>query len=1091
MNERSKTKAQLMEELRDLRTRLSLSETLSQGDSMKNSGQPMESRFSSVQSGVLWQSSDGRIIHANKIASDIFGIPAETIRGRSSLDPIWKMVDESGNPVPGDKHPSMITLQTGKPILNTVRGLFSDKSTEMLWLLISTEPIYSKKEEKPSGVLITFNDITELKKMQFACLESETAFRSLLKQSEDCVILHDLKGKIVEANDKACMTLQYSREELLAMNAAELELDNRITGESSFAWEKMEPNKALIFSSLRTKRDGTVFSAEIRLCLVDLKGEQFVLLLSRDASECLRYLEKSEKIQASFLRIIEENPDAVIIVSEDGTIAYANPSACKIFSTSKDDLVGKPFGTPLGEGHTTEISIAPPAQKIRYGEMRIIDTEWKDEPAKLVMLRDITERKAAEKVTKEALEQLKSKSAETEALLSSANSILSDNDFATTARHIFDLCSRLCGASAGYVALLSEDGEENELLFLEAGGMPCTVNPTLPMPVRGLRKEAYNSGKAVFDNDFTQSKWMNFMPQGHVALKNVLFAPLNVEGKTVGVMGLANKSCGFTDEDAERATAFGKLAAIALVKSRTNTLLHEERRLLNFAIEQMPVPVIIAGAPDGKISKYNSKAVELLAQPVKDLSGIKLEDHSKHWPVMHPDGTPFPCEELPLVLAIREGKTTLNQEMIIRHGECNRWFTVSAAPLHDQKGKIIAGIEIFPEITEFKLVEKEKEHFEQQYHQVQKVESIGRLAGGVAHDLNNLLSPILGYAEMLKDDPVLDETLQEPMGEIMNAGLKAKDLVQRLLAFSRKQTLEYSPVDISKTLKGFEKLLRRTIREDIDISLITPPSTPIVMADVVQIEQVIMNLAVNAQDAMPQGGYLVISITPTYLDEDFAARHPGSKPGFYVQMSISDTGCGMEKEILDNVFEPFFSTKGILGTGLGLATVYGIVKQHGGNIWAVSEPGKGTTFQIYLPVSKELPDKKNTSKTESTNLQGSETILLVEDDNQVLHLARSILERLGYTVHAASSGAEALEILATIKKPVHILLTDVVMPKMNGRELVKKVSELYPSLKVIFMSGYADDVIAEHGVLEEGTAYIQKPFSVQSLSAKVREVLDQ
>ena len=1091
MNDCLKTKEQLIEELGDLRTRLRLSEALSQGHFNKNSGELLERHFSSVNSGVLWQSSNGRIIHANRIASEIFGMPAETITGRDSQDSIWKMVDESGNPVPGDRHPSMITLQTGEPVVNAVRGLLSDKSAEMLWLLISTEPVYDRGAEEPSGVLIAFSDITELKKLELACLESETTFRSLFNQSEDCLIIHDLEGNIADVNEKTCRTFQYSRQELLAMNAAELDLGNEVKKASSFAWKKLKKNQTIIFSSPRKKRDGTIFVAEIRLCLIDLKGKHFILGMYRDASECLRYREKILKSQAGFLRIIEENPDAVIIVLEDGNIAYANPSACVIFDKEKNNLVGKPFGIPVAEGQATEISIVTSSHVNRYGEMRVINTEWEDKPAKLVMLRDITERKDAEKNTKEALEKARSKSAETEALLSSANSILDDNDFATTSRHIFDLCSGLCGASAGYVALLNEDGNENELLFLEAGGMPCSVDPSLPMPVRGLRQEAYNSGKAVFDNDFRNSRWMKFMPQGHVALKNVLFAPLNVEGKTVGLMGLANKPGGFTDEDAARAEAFGKLAAIALVKSRTTDLLHQERRLLNFAIEQMPVPVIIAGAPDRKISKYNSKAAELLAQSGEDLDNIKFEELSRNCPAFHPDGNPFTPEEQPLTLAIREGKTTINEEIKFCNGESDRWFTVSAAPLHDKNGEIIAGIEIFPEITDLRRMEQEKSLIEEQYQQSQKVDSIGRLAGGIAHDLNNLLSPILGYAEMLQDDPVLDETLKEPVDEIKQAGIRARDLVQRLLAFSRKQTLEYTPINLSKTLVGFENLLRRTIRENVEISIITPKFTPTVMADVGQIEQVIMNLAVNAQDAMPQGGFLIISITPACLDEDFASRHPGFKPGSYLLMSVIDTGCGMEKEILDKVFEPFFSTKGKKGTGLGLATVYGIVKQHNGNIWVYSEPGKGTTFQVYLPVSGKLTRQKNPAGAEASNLKGPETILLVEDDEQVLHLSKALLTRQGYKVLATNNGIEALNILKEAETPVHLLLSDVIMPVINGKELFKKASAIQPGIKVLYMSGYTDDVIAEHGVLEEGTAFLQKPFSLKSLSSKVRETLDQ
>ena len=328
------------------------------------------------------------------------------------------------------------------------------------------------------------------------------------------------------------------------------------------------------------------------------------------------------------------------------------------------------------------------------------------------------------------------------------------------------------------------------------------------------------------------------------------------------------------------------------------------------------------------------------------------------------------------------------------------------------------------------------------------------------------------------------------MGEILKAGFRARDLVRQLLAFSRKQTLEYRVVDMNEALTGFDKLLRRTIREDIKIEII--PSTDIraVMADIGQIEQVIMNLAVNAQDAMPEGGRLTIETATVDLDEEYAATHPGVKPGAYVMLAISDTGCGMDDKTRGQVFEPFFSTKGKLGTGLGLSTVYGIIKQHGGNVWIYSEPGMGTTIKVYLPVSGEAHVEEETSEKTAADPKGFETILLVEDDKLVRDLAHSILKRQGYTVLVAEDGPEALTVLEAHDDPVDLLLTDVVMPEMNGRDLFDKVAEKHPDTKVLYMSGYTDNVIAHRGVLDEGTAFIQKPFNVQALAAKVREVLD-
>ena len=292
-------------------------------------------------------------------------------------------------------------------------------------------------------------------------------------------------------------------------------------------------------------------------------------------------------------------------------------------------------------------------------------------------------------------------------------------------------------------------------------------------------------------------------------------------------------------------------------------------------------------------------------------------------------------------------------------------------------------------------------------------------------------------------------------------------------------------------MTGFEMLLRRTIREDIAIEIIQSPDIRTVMADIGQIEQVIMNLAVNAADAMPEGGRLTIETVTANLDEYYAAKHQSVRPGAYVMLAVSDTGYGMDDETREPAFEPFFSTKGEQGTGLGLATVYGIVKQHGGNIWVYSELDKGTTFKIYLPVSEEARVEEKTTDKKAIDLKGSETILLVEDNEQVRDLARAILRRQGYAVLEAENGPKALTVLASHDDPVHLLLTDVVMPEMNGKELFAKAAEKYPGLKVLYMSGYTANVIDYRVALEKGIAFIQKPFTIQALTAKVREVLEQ
>ena len=394
------------------------------------------------------------------------------------------------------------------------------------------------------------------------------------------------------------------------------------------------------------------------------------------------------------------------------------------------------------------------------------------------------------------------------------------------------------------------------------------------------------------------------------------------------------------------------------------------------------------------------------------------------------------------------------------------------------------------DITDRKRAEVERKNLENQLLQVQKLESIGQLAGGVAHDLNNLLTPILGYSELLLDEAAPDDADRESLNEIVKAGMRARDLVRKLLAFSRKQVLEYMPTDLNSIVAGLKNLLRRTIPEDIHIEIVTSSADLPVTVDIGQIEQVILNLAVNAADAMPDGGTMTMETAKVYLDEAYAEIHNGVVPGAYALLAVSDMGHGMDKETRERVFEPFFSTKGKQGTGLGLSTVYGIIKQHGGNIWVYSEIGKGATFKVYLPLSDQMRLADHTTKKTAVDWVGTETILLVEDNKQVRELALALLRRKGYNVITAEDGREALDALDRCQGAVHLLLTDVVMPVMNGRDLFKKAAEKYAGLKVLFMSGYTDNVIAHRGVLDQGVDFIQKPFTVEDLATKVREVLD-
>ena len=385
----------------------------------------------------------------------------------------------------------------------------------------------------------------------------------------------------------------------------------------------------------------------------------------------------------------------------------------------------------------------------------------------------------------------------------------------------------------------------------------------------------------------------------------------------------------------------------------------------------------------------------------------------------------------------------------------------------------------------------ERRALEQQLRQAQKMEAIGRLAGGIAHDFNNLLMVISGYSEFLMERAGANELLSGPAREIAAAADRATSLTRQLLAFSRKQMLAPQVLDLNHVVTENLKMLNRLIGEDIELVMIPGADYATIKADSGQIEQVILNLAVNARDAMPCGGRMTIETANVILDETYARYHPPVKPGDYVMLALSDTGHGMDSDTQNHIFEPFFTTKGTRGTGLGLSTVYGIVKQSGGYIYVYSDLGSGATFKIYLPRVEEptrpLPTKRGRQLQASP--QAVDTILLVEDETNLRRLSLEALQRQGYTVLEAEDGAAAMQLAAHYPGIIHLLLTDMVMPGMNGRELAHRVVNIRPNVKVLYMSGYAETVIDRNGSIEPGVELMQKPFSMQDLIAKIREML--
>ena len=492
--------------------------------------------------------------------------------------------------------------------------------------------------------------------------------------------------------------------------------------------------------------------------------------------------------------------------------------------------------------------------------------------------------------------------------------------------------------------------------------------------------------------------------------------------------------------------------------------------------------IVFSLSPGGAFVYVSPNVEELLGYSVRELEGREFQS------LVHPEDLPACLTALERVMA---GDKISGIEYRVRHRNGDwHWHMTNAAPVRNAEGQLI-GLGIARDITGLKADAAERAVLQDQLVQLQKIESVGRLAGGVAHDFNNMLQVILGHVELAMERNAAGQSARDDLLEIRKAAERSSGLTRQLLAFARKQTVAPKILDLNDTIHGMLQMLRRLIGENIDLSWRPGRGLGPVRMDPSQIDQILANLCVNARDAVAGAGAIAIETTGESFTPEHCAAHPAHLPGDYIRLSVSDNGCGMDKEVLGKLFEPFFTTKPVgEGTGLGLSTVYGIVRQNHGFIDVASKPGQGTTFHVYLPRHSEAPPQAAPAPARAPAGTARETILLVEDDPAILAISRTMLERLAYRVIGARSPDAALQLARDHAGPIHLLMTDVVMPGMNGHDLAARLLDPHPHIKRLYMSGYTADVIAHHGILDDGIHFIQKPFTLAELEAKVRETLD-
>ena len=674
-------------------------------------------------------------------------------------------------------------------------------------------------------------------------------------------------------------------------------------------------------------------------------------------------------------------------------------------------------------------------------------------------------------------EELKAKNTRLEALLSI--SALAEADMKSISDHILGTLTKMTDSPYGFYGFINDDESAMTIHSWSGAAMKdCSIEQkpcTFQICEAGVWSEAVRKRQPLILNHYqAHHPAKKGLPAGHVPLTRLLVVPFINRGRIKSLAAVANRMKEYGPEDITQINSFlSSIQAMVENKKNEEALRESEARFKSLHNASFGG---IAIHDRGLILECNQGLSEITGYPQTELigmNGLLLIDESSREEVMKniSSGYEKPYE----VFGVRKNGESYPLRLEARN-----------VPY---KGKMVRTVE-FRDISEQKAAQEEHEKLREQLNQAQKMESVGRLAGGVAHDFNNMLGVILGHTELIMDQIDPSQSIYADLREIHKAAERSANLTRQLLAFARKQTITPTILNLNDIVSSMLKMLRRLIGEDIELVWL-PGSEPIVVnMDPSQIDQILANLCVNARDAIESSGRIIIETRASTVDETLCNQNHDATPGEYALLSISDTGSGMSQQTLRNLFEPFFTTKDLgKGTGLGLATVYGIVRQNQGFITVDSEEGMGSRFQVYLPLSREKPEKSRNAPPRVPKSSEHKTVLLVEDEPSILKMTSLMLQRLGFTVLPSSSPQESLYIAGNTAEVIDLLITDIIMPEMNGRDLARRLKQLYPDIRTLFMSGYTADVIANHGIIDEGVNFIQKPFTLKELGREIQKTL--
>src|SRR5271157_1465714 len=880
----------------------------------------------------------------------------------------------------------------------------------------------------------------------------EKLFRLITENAADMIAVVDTEGKRIYNSLSYQKVLGYSPAELQRSSAFEqIHPDDRERVAAAGA-EARRTGKGKALEYRMRHKDGTWRVLESTSSVIlSRKGEpDLLVIVNRDVTG-RKQAEDALRAEHDLLRTLIDNmPDLIYVKDAGSGFVLANRALAQLMGAKNpEDLLGKTDFDYVPKELATayysdEQAILQTGQPLVNQEERAVDAEGN---AKWLSTSKVP---------------LRNRQGETIGIIGIGRDITGPKQAEDALRSQHDLLRTMIDNMPDYIYV-----KDDESRFVVANrALAELVGAKNPEDLLGkadfdyfpreLATAFYSDERAILQSGqpLVNQEEMSMDAKGNARWTSTSKVPLrNRQGETIGIIGIG------------RDITVAKQAEEAVRKSEAS---------FRSVVEGAPYGIFRASV-DGRFLRVNSALQEMLGYPTsKELLNVTLGENVFR--------NPADFQHLVALMGNAEEFKDVEMEWKRKDGFP---ITVLCSGRRVEGGdENTAYNEVFVEdITERRVLER-------QLRAAAKMEAVGRLSGGIAHDFNNLLGVIIGYSQMLGRKMERDNPLHEYIEEIEKAGQRATSLTRQLLAFSRQQILTPKVLNLNELVSDMVKMLPRLIGEDIAVSTKLEPAIGSVKADQGQIEQVVMNLAVNARDAMPSGGRLTIETADVVLDEMYAWQHPGAKPGKYVMLSVADSGIGMNKETLLHIFEPFFTTKEVgKGTGLGLATVYGIMKQSDGYIWVDSELGKGSCFQIFLPRVEEAVTRMPEETSPSLNSQGNETILVAEDAEPLRKLARTFLEDRGFQVLTASSGEEALKVAADFSGEIHLLLTDVVMPGMNGRVLAEQLLPKRPGMKVLYMSGYTDSFIAGHGVLEEGTQLLHKPFTEEVLISKVCEVL--